>query len=616
MRLAVCFFIFLDKGASKQTTANCRLLEKGVINSNLNYFSKRCEDAVMKLKTGYKVVLFCSFMGISCNALAAPDSNEIVQQQESIIQQKEQEIAAKSAEMELRRQSKQQMTTLHKPTNDLDVFQLPKEEKSFVIEHFFLKADKFAYKFYWINDYLSQFDGQKIGVQGINILMKKINAEIVDRGFITTRVYIEEQDLSSGKMFFTLAPGTIANIRFADSNTWGTYGNALPMGKGSLLNIRDIEQGIDQMKHIPSQDADIKVEPAEEMGQSNLVIYVKRSKPWSMVFTIDDSGTKETGKMQMSAALELDQVFSANDLFYVSWNGDAAQAGERKGMRADSIYYSIPFGNARITYSHSNNDYHQTVTNAVVPFKSSGEFTSDQLGLSHLLQRNQTSKTDLEFNIIHKKRRSYINDTEIEVQRQETTAIQTGITHRQYVGKGVLDASLKWQKGVPWFKAVPGPTDGMEGEATTQYNLYLLGLNVTAPAKFGNFTGQYNLSIRGQKTNDRIYGAEFFSIGGRYSVRGFDGEQTLSAEDGIIVRNELRFPIAPKHQLYTALDYGKIYGPATEYSAGTELVGGAIGFRGKINALQYDISVGWPLKKPEGFTTLKQVYGFQLVTQF
>lgn len=570
----------------------------------------------MRLQNISKIMLFCTVLGISGNSLAAPANNEILQQQESIMQQKEQELAAKRAEAELERKSKQQMTTLAKEKNNLAGFTLPTEQNSFKIEHFYLKADRFADKFGWINDYLRQFDGQKIGVQGINMLINKINTEIVDRGYVTTRVYVAEQDLSQGKLFFTLAPGTIAGIRFADPNTWGTYGNALPMGKGSLLNIRDIEQGVDQMKYIPSQDVDIKIEPAAEMGQSNLVIHVKRSKPWSLVLTLDDSGTQETGKMQMSAALELDQIFSANDLFYISWNADAEQAGEKKGTRANSIFYSIPFGNDRITYSHANNDYHQTVTNAVIPFKSSGEFASDQLGISHLLQRNQTSKTDFEFAILHKKRRSYINGTEIEVQRQDTTAMQTGLSHKQYMGKSVLDASMKWQKGVPWFNAVAGPTDGMAGEATTQYNMFLWGLNFTAPVGFGSSAGQYNLSIRGQATGDRIYGSEFFSIGGRYSVRGFDGEQTLSAENGIVIRNELRFPLTPAHQLYTAVDYGKVRGPATEYLSGTELVGGAVGFRGKVSALQYDVSVGWPFKKPTGFTTTKQVYGFQLVTQF
>jgi len=402
----------------------------------------------MKLQRLSKIMFLCTVIGINGSVLAAPPSDEILQQQESIIQQKEQELAAKRVEAERERQSKRQMTTIHKQKNNLAGFTLPEEQNSFKIEHFYLKADRFAHKFGWINEYLQQFAGQRIGVQGINMLMNKINTEIVDRGYVTTRVYVEEQDLSRGRMFFTLAPGTIANIRFADPGTWGTYGNALPMGKGSLLNIRDIEQGLDQMKYIPSQDVDIKIEPAQEMGQSNLVIHVKRSKPWSLVFTLDDSGTKETGKMQMSTALELDQLLSANDLFYISWNSDAEQAGERKGTRANSIFYSIPFGNDRVSYSHSHNEYRQTVTNAVLPFISSGEFSSDQLSISHLLQRNQTSKTDLEFAILHKKRRSYINGTEIEVQRQDTTAIQTGVSHRQYIGKSVY-RGLKQCPGQP-----------------------------------------------------------------------------------------------------------------------------------------------------------------------
>lgn len=89
--------------------------------------------------------------------------------------------------------------------------------------------------------------------------------------------------------------------------------------------------------------------------------------------------------------------------------------------------------------------------------------------------------------------------------------------------------------------------------------MYLFSANYTAPVPFGNgYDAQYNVSVRGQKADQRIYGSEFFSIGGWYSVRGFDGEQTLSAEDGLVVRNELRFPIDDlPHQLYLALDYAR-----------------------------------------------------------
>ena len=54
----------------------------------------------------------------------------------------------------------------------------------------------------------------------------------------------------------------------------------------------------------------------------------------------------------------MSQPFSANDLFYVSWNEDATCFGEKKGTHANSLYYSVPFGNERINFSHRKNDYH------------------------------------------------------------------------------------------------------------------------------------------------------------------------------------------------------------------------------------------------------------------
>ena len=76
------------------------------------------------------------------------------------------------------------------------------------------------------------------------------------------------------------------------------------------------------------------------------------------------------------------------------------------------------------------------------------------------MERNQSSKTDLELGLIHKTRHSYIDGTEIGVQKQKTTAMSLGINRRQYLGASVLDTSLKWQKGLPWW-ADAGPTDEM-----------------------------------------------------------------------------------------------------------------------------------------------------------
>lgn len=136
----------------------------------------------------------------------------------------------------------------------------------------------------------------------------------------------------------------------------------------------------------------------------------------------------------MSGGLQLSNPLSVNDIFYVNWNEDATQSGETKGTRANSIYYSVPVGKERFTFSHSRQEYKQTVEYAVNPFKSEGEYTQTSLTWTHLLSRGQTYKTDFELGLVHKTRHSYIDGTEIGVQRQKTTAMQLGFNHRQYLG--------------------------------------------------------------------------------------------------------------------------------------------------------------------------------------
>ncbi|MBP2629759.1 MAG: Hemolysin activator HlyB domain protein [Firmicutes bacterium] len=567
---------------------------------------------IMRVCDKIFILIFIFFISTQI-VLAAPSAIDM-KEQEAVLRRQEQKITAKEADQESNKRSQESMVKLKKEIKPLAKVELPEETPSFYIKTFQLRG-LYAQRFTWVEEYLNQYRNQKIGIQGINLLLKNINDAIVNRGYITTRVYVKEQDLSSGILMFDLAAGTIGEIGFADNNTWGTWKNAFSVHHGDLLNIRDLEQGLEQMKRVPSQDVDMKIEPAKITGQSNILLTIKRTKPWKLVTSIDDSGTEDTGKLQATTALEIDNLFSMNDIFNISYNKDAASDGEKRGTRANSFYYSIPFGKQTLSISKSSYDYHQTVTSAVLPFLSSGKTENFQFSLTHLLSRDQTRKTNLEFNIIKKKRRSFIDDTEISVQRQETTAMQLGFTHKQYFGQTVLDAAIRYQAGVPWFGAKPGATDSLADNPTTQYNMYLMDLNLDTPMKLGKINGQYHVTIRGQHTKDYIYSSEFFSIGGRYTVRGFDGEQTLSAENGLIIRNEIRLPINKDSQIYTALDYGKVSGPSTEYLSGTELWGSVLGIRGRIKDTQYDVFVGWAVKKPEGFKTAKQTYGFQLTTQ-
>jgi hemolysin activation/secretion protein len=87
----------------------------------------------------------------------------------------------------------------------------------------------------------------------------------------------------------------------------------------------------------------------------------------------------------------------------------------------------------------------------------------------------------------------------------------------------------------------------------------------------------------------------------------------LSADRGWTLRNDVGLILgASGQELYLALDYGEVGGQSSQYLIGTSLAGTALGLRGNLLGGAYDIFVGQPLKKPDGFRTASTTAGFSL----
>src|SRR5690606_34586225 len=130
---------------------------------------------------------------------------------------------------------------------------------------------------------------------------------------------------------------------------------------------------------------------------------------------------------------------------------------------------------------------------------------------------------------------------------------------------------------------------------------------------------QFNWQLQHAKTP--IVPADYFTIGDRYRVRGFDGQMTLAAEDGWGLRNDLSWNLSTLgQQLYAGLDAGRVSGPSAQYLSGRTLVGAVAGLRGRLSVpyvdTSYDVSLGWPLKKPETFPTSNVVFAAALMFEF
>lgn len=108
-----------------------------------------------------------------------------------------------------------------------------------------------------------------------------------------------------------------------------------------------------------------------------------------------------------------------------------------------------------------------------------------------------------------------------------------------------------------------------------------------------------------------------FAIGGRYTVRGFDGETSLAGDRGWLLRNDVGVALGPSGaELYAGIDYGEVGGPSSKFLLGRHLAGGVIGLRGAVTGLNYDLFIGAPIGMPEGYRTATVTGGISLSYAF
>lgn len=460
--------------------------------------------------------------------------------------------------------------------------------------------------------------GRCLGANGINVVMMRIQNAIVARGYVTTRVLAGDQDLKSRELVLTVVPGLVRQIRFEDPDIPAErLENTVPISRGELLNLRAIEQGLENLKRVPTAEADIQIVPAEgadaAAGESDLVVKWRQARHWRVALSADDAGSRSTGKNQGTATLSVDNPFGISDLFYFSYNHALAPLNS-DGRRTDgyNMHYSVPMGFWQLSTNYSTSEYYQTVAGATEPYVYSGESQNIEVKLNRMLWRNATNKLQASVKGWQRMSSSYINDTEIVVQERRTAGWGAGINHRIYLGSNTLDSSLDYTHGTGMFGALSAPEEAA-GEGTNEMEIVGLNIQFDAPFEVVGLPLRYSGSWRQQWNRTPLTSQDRFSIGNRYTVRGFDGELTLMGERGFVSRNELVAPVQSLGaETYLALDYGRVGGYPVASELGRSLLGTALGVRGGVRSFAYDVFVGTPLEKPKHFETARVTAGFSL----
>ncbi|EPJ8535648.1 ShlB/FhaC/HecB family hemolysin secretion/activation protein [Providencia rettgeri] len=270
----------------------------------------------------------------------------------------------------------------------------PTETPCFTIEHVSITGQESLPHWVPIKRLANQAVGHCIGVEGINLLVTDVQNRLISHGWITSRVLVPEQDLSTGVLQLVVMPGKVQKVIFTDdSSQYSTLYTAIPAHSGNLLDLRDIEQGLENLQRLPTVQASMEMVPGDGPGETQIVIKREQSRYWHAGAWVDNTGSKSTGKNQAGVMLALDNPTSLSDLFYLTATRDLSFSSD-KDTTNYSAHYSVPFGYWQFATTASDYEYTQTIagTNNDIEYRGKSKSLNLQLSNTQTVDGKNESK--------------------------------------------------------------------------------------------------------------------------------------------------------------------------------------------------------------------------------
>lgn len=453
----------------------------------------------------------------------------------------------------------------------------------------------------------SLYSNRCLSIEDINNLMSTVSTWYQSKGYVTTRAYLPQQDLSSGQLVIQVIEGQAEAVVPAPDSVIQVL-TAFPGITKKPLNLRDIEQGIDQLNRLSANQTWMELSPGETTGGSIINVFNNRSKGWSASLRLDNSGQESTGLYQARASVTSDNLMRVNDYLSFSYQTDLEENATGKLSDSVSLHLDVPYGYWLMVFDANTNRYKNRVEGDNQTFDTSGDGNSLSLGLSRVIYRDQKRKTELLSNLTRKENRNFVEEVLLETSSRALSIAKLTVRHQEMLPNNqTVNLQLDFKQGVDLF----GAASRAEGSDAPDplYSSLAGQISYSKPFNWLSVNHAFSSSFNAHWSDDILFGSEQFSVGGLYTVRGFKGE-SVSGNEGAYLRNDLTSNyLLPKNafglrSISTTLgwDVGGIWNSSNSIGNEELLQGTSLGVRLGSKYLSTEATYARAISKPDSFT--------------
>ncbi len=408
-----------------------------------------------------------------------------------------------------------------------------------------------------------------IKLNDINKVISEISNYYIDKGYILVRAYLPNQDLSKGILTIEIMEGEIEDIELDGKSVYDDPKIRMSFGKlkGKILNIRDLEQAVDQINRLESEEIKLDLLPGHKPG-GTIVKLTRISKSKNKAtLGVNNYGLSSTGIWQSNLDFKHDNLFNIYDILSITYSHDIEPHNSLKSSQLAKIGFEIPYNYWNFGIDFQNSQSKSTYNFANSSYTTKGNNYYYDLWTSRILARGANYKTKFKSQLTYKSLNTSNITSKTHVSDTQLTIWENSINHTQRFKDLVLIGEIGIRSGNDWLGAT-SDINRTRRDQHAQFNAYdsSLYLDYNIPRlKYFSLTS----NMVGQYSKKGLYGTEEILAGSSYSVRGYRDE-SLQGDKGIYANNNLQFDynyqdakgflqdLEWSNQIYTGFDWGVI----------------------------------------------------------
>ena len=396
------------------------------------------------------------------------------------------------------------------------------------------------------------YENREVSTEDLEELRRVLTLLYVNKGYPNSGAIIPDQAVTDGTVTIQIIEGTLGDIRI-EGTKWfrkGYLQDRLALGAAPPFNmnpLRNRMQLLLQDQRLERMNAELK--PGAQPGEAVLDVQVQEANPIKAWIDLNNYQTPAVGGERASGTIMHQNL---------TGNGDTAMFTYGRSQGVDPLIetnYTLPINRYDTTlfFGYRRNDF-QVITQPFEPLNIESKTEIFSVSLRQPVYRTLTDEVAVSLTGEYLSNKttllgrpfSFVLGAQDGVSNVAAIRFGQEWTHR--TDSSVIALHSRFSLGIDALQATINSGPGADG----QFFSWLGQANWVE--RFASTGIELVNRIDLQFANDHLFPLEQFSVGGRYSVRGYR-ENTLIRDNAFLYSIEPRFPLWTSKEGYDIVQF-------------------------------------------------------------